>query len=86
MSHHIKKMILQFVNLSEKMNSNKNIDVMNNLIIMSCLVCFLIVLFACLPAERAYRAAKCFKLVASAFSISKICDAIISYYRNKNEQ
>lgn len=56
---------------------------MSDLMIIACLIFALIVFFACLPPKRAYVAARCFKLVASAFSISKICDAIINYYRNK---
>ncbi len=56
---------------------------MNNLIIMLVFVFATLVLFACLPPKRAYLAVKCFKLIASVFPISKICDALIAYYNNK---
>lgn len=56
---------------------------MTDLMIIACLIFALNVLYAFLPPKRAYVSAKCFKIVASAFSISKICDAIITYYKNK---
>jgi UPF0716 family protein affecting phage T7 exclusion len=55
---------------------------MNSLIIIPGFVLAVLFLFAALPAKRAYTAARCFKIVASAFSISKICEAIIEYFRN----
>lgn len=58
---------------------------MNNLIIILCFAFALIVLFACLPPKRAYVSARCFKIVASAFSISKVCDAVIEYYKNRRK-
>lgn len=58
---------------------------MTNLMILLCFVFMVLVLFACLPPKRAYVAARCFKLVASAFSITKICDAIIAYYSTKKK-
>ncbi|WP_406845382.1 hypothetical protein [Flavobacterium soyae] len=58
---------------------------MTAIIIISCLVFALNVLFACLPPKRAYVAAKCFKIVASAFSIGKVCDALVAYYKSKKK-
>jgi hypothetical protein len=56
---------------------------MTDLMIIACIIFALIALFACLPEKRAYVSVECFKIVASAFSIGKICDAIIAYYKNK---
>jgi hypothetical protein len=56
---------------------------MTDLMIIACLIFALIALFACLPRKRAYDSAECFKIVASAFSISKICEAIIAYYKRR---
>ncbi len=53
---------------------------MNNLIIIFAFVLAILLLFAFLPPKRAYRAARCFKLVAGVFPLSKICDALIVYF------
>ena len=64
-----------------------NIISMNNLKTILIFVYALLLLFAVLPQKNAYVAARCFKIVASAFSISKMCEALIAYFnRNKNDR
>lgn len=58
---------------------------MTNLMIILCFIFALIVFFACLPPKRAYVSARCFKIVASAFSIGKVCEAVIEYYKNRKK-
>jgi hypothetical protein len=58
---------------------------MSNLIIVLTFVLVLLVLFACLPPKRAYDSANCFKIVAGAFSINKLCEALIEYFKNKKK-
>lgn len=58
---------------------------MSNLIIVLTFVLVLLVLFASLPPKRAYDAVNCFKILAGAFSINKLCEALIEYFKNNKK-
>lgn len=80
--------MIRFVNKIENSGYNvKKICIMNNvtLIIVLVFVLLLLVFFASIPREKAYVSAKCFKMVIGVLPISKICQAIIEYFKNKGK-
>lgn len=58
---------------------------MNNLIILLAFLLLLMILLWIMPTKKAKVVTECMTSLLQVFPVSKICNAIIAYYENKNK-